>query len=129
MRKTTFFWVFIFIQTLGFSASARGRIVLADSSKFQTISNLVYGNAPDHRNELDIYLPKKHGAKTPMVVFNGSDSNSAKYNAVFSIKKSNIESRYGPFYYFTDLYNSMRYACYDVETNEKNAKGGFSCGD
>jgi len=63
MRKTTFFWVFIFIQTLGFSASARGRIVLADSSKFQTISNLVYGNAPDHRNELDIYLPKKHGAK------------------------------------------------------------------
>ena len=69
MRKTTFFWVFIFIQTLGFSASARGRIVLADSSKFQTISNLVYGNAPDHRNELDIYLPEKHGAKTPMVVF------------------------------------------------------------
>ncbi len=63
--------------------------------------------------------------ETPMVVFNGSDSNSAKYNAVFSIKKSNIESRYGPFYYFTDLYNSMRYACYDVETNEKNAKGGL----
>ena len=63
--------------------------------------------------------------ETPMVVFNGSDSNSAKYNAVFSIKKSNIESRYGPFYYFTDLYNSMRYACYDIETNEKNAKGGL----
>jgi hypothetical protein len=63
--------------------------------------------------------------ETPMVVFNGSDSNSAKYNAVLSIKKSNIESRYGPFYYFTDLYNSMRYACYDIETNEKNAKGGL----
>jgi hypothetical protein len=63
--------------------------------------------------------------ETPMVVFNGSDSNTAKYNAIFSIKKSNIESRYGPFYYFTDLYNSMRYACYDVETNEKNAKGGL----
>ena len=63
--------------------------------------------------------------ETPMVVFNGSDSNAAKYNAVFSIKKSNIESRYGPFYYFTDLYNSMRYACYDVETNEKNVKGGL----
>ena len=63
--------------------------------------------------------------ETPMVVFNGSDSNAAKYNTVFSIKKSNIESRYGPFYYFTDLYNSMRYACYDVETNEKNVKGGL----
>jgi hypothetical protein len=63
--------------------------------------------------------------ETPMVVFNGSDSNSAKYNSVFSIKKSNIESRYGPFYYFTDLYNAMRYSCYDNETHEKNKKGGL----
>lgn len=69
MRKSTYFWVFIFIQTVVFSASARSKIVLADSVNFQTIANLVYGNAPDHRNELDIYLPKKHGAKTPMVVF------------------------------------------------------------
>jgi len=69
MRKITCFWVFICIQTLGFSASARGLITLADSVNFQTITNLVYGNAPDHRNELDIYLPKKHGPKTPMVVF------------------------------------------------------------
>ena len=69
MRKITCFWVFICIQTLGFSASARGLITLADSVNFRTIANLVYGNAPDHRNELDIYLPKKHGPKTPMVVF------------------------------------------------------------
>ena len=69
MRKITCFWIFICIQTLGISASARGLIVLADSVNFQTISNLVYGNAPDHRNELDIYLPKKRGPKTPMVVF------------------------------------------------------------
>jgi hypothetical protein len=63
--------------------------------------------------------------ETPMVIYNGSDSNTAKYNAVFSIKKSNNESRYGPFYYFTDLYNAMRYACYDIETGEKNSKGGL----
>ena len=63
--------------------------------------------------------------ETPMVIYNGSDSNTAKYNAVFSIKKSNNESRYGPFYYFTDLYNAMRYACYDIETGEKNLKGGL----
>ena len=63
--------------------------------------------------------------ETPMVVYNGSDSNNAKYNAVFSIKKANNESRYGPFYYFTDLYNAMRYACYDVDGGEKNAKGGL----
>jgi hypothetical protein len=63
--------------------------------------------------------------ETPMVIFNGSDSNNAKYNAVFSISKSNNESRYGPFYYFTDLYNAMRYSCYNIETHEKNVKGGL----
>ena len=63
--------------------------------------------------------------ETPMVVYNGSSSNNAKYNAVFSISKSNNESRYGPFYYFTDLYNSMRYACYDHEKHEKYEKGGL----
>ena len=63
--------------------------------------------------------------ETPMVIFNGSDSNNAKYNAVFSINKSNNESRYGPFYYFTDLYNAMRYSCYNFETHEKNVKGGL----
>ena len=63
--------------------------------------------------------------ETPMVVYNGNDSNTAKYNAIFSIKKSNNESRYGPFYYFTDLFNAMRYACYDDDTGEKNTKGGL----
>jgi hypothetical protein len=63
--------------------------------------------------------------ETPMVIYNGSNSNTAKYNAAFSIKKSNNESRYGPFYYFTDLHNAMRYTCYDIETGEKNSKGGL----
>jgi hypothetical protein len=63
--------------------------------------------------------------ETPMVIFNGSNSDTSKYNAVFSIKKSNNESRYGPFYYFTDLYNAMRYACYDIETGEKYKNGGL----
>jgi hypothetical protein len=63
--------------------------------------------------------------ETPMVFYNGSDSNTAKYNAIFSVKKANNESRYGPFYYFTDLYNAMRYACYDDDTGEKRKKGGL----
>ena len=63
--------------------------------------------------------------ETPMVVFNGSDKNTAKYISVFSIKKSNNESRYGPFYYFTDLHNSMKYACYDRETQNRYNKGGL----
>lgn len=63
--------------------------------------------------------------ETPMVVFNGSDKNTAKYISVFSIKKSDNESRYGPFYYFTNLHNSMKYACYDRETGDKYDKGGL----
>jgi hypothetical protein len=87
-----------------------------------------------HETVTDIFLAypqalklyhKESLVETPMVVFNGNNSNTAKYNAVFSIKKSNIESRYGPYYYFTDLYSSMRYACYDIETGEKNNKGGL----
>jgi hypothetical protein len=62
--------------------------------------------------------------ETPMVVFYGSDKNMMRYISVFSTKKSNNESRYGPFYYFTDLYTSMKYACYDLETHEKHEKGG-----
>ena len=63
--------------------------------------------------------------ETPMVVFFGSDKNTIKYISVFSIKKANNESRYGPFYYFTDLHTSMKYACYDIETHEKYEKGGI----
>lgn len=63
--------------------------------------------------------------ETPMVVFFGSDKNTTKYISVFSIKKANNESRYGPFYYFTDLHTSMKYACYDIETHEKYEKGGI----
>lgn len=63
--------------------------------------------------------------ETPMVVFNGSDKNTAKYISIFSIKKSDNESRYGPFYYFTNLHNSMKYACYDRETGNKYNKGGL----
>jgi hypothetical protein len=87
-----------------------------------------------HETVTDIFLAypqalklyhKESLVETPMVVFNGNNSNTAKYNAVFSIKKSNSDSRYGPYYYFTDLYSSMRYACYDIETGEKNNKGGL----
>jgi hypothetical protein len=63
--------------------------------------------------------------ETPMVVFNGNNHNIAKYNAIFSLKKAPITSRYGPFYYFTDLKNSMRYACYNESTNKKYEKGGL----
>jgi len=91
---------------------------------FYNISDTVIDIFLAYTQAIKIYH-KESLIETPMVFFNGSDSNSAKYNAYFSINKSNTESRYGPFYYFTDLYNAMRYSCYDAETHEKNTKGGL----
>ena len=91
---------------------------------FYNISETVTDIFLAYTQAIKIYH-KESLIETPMVIFNGSDSNNAKYNAYFSIKKSNNESRYGPFYYFTDLYSAMRYSCYDTETHEKNIKGGL----
>ena len=91
---------------------------------FYTISDTVTDVFLAYPAAIKIYH-KETLIETPMVVYNGSDSSNAKYNAIFSIKKANNESRYGPFYYFTDLFNAMRYACYDDNTGEKNTKGGL----
>jgi hypothetical protein len=62
----------------------------------------------------------------PIVVYNGNNDKYTKYNAIFSLKKSSQFSRYGPFYYFTDLHSSFKYACYDVENDmRKFEKGGL----
>jgi acetyl esterase/lipase len=36
---------------------------------YLSLPNIAYGNAPDQRNLVDIYLPKNHSKKTKMVVF------------------------------------------------------------
>lgn len=90
---------------------------------FYDISNSVIDVFLSYPQMIQIYY-KDSLVETPMVVFNGNNSNIAKYNAIFSLNKSNNESRYGPFYYFTDLYNSMKYACYNLKT-EKYDKGGL----
>jgi hypothetical protein len=63
----------------------------------------------------------------PIVVYNGNNDNYTKYNAIFSLKKSPHFSRYGPFYYFTDLHSSFKYACYDVDGGDmrKFERGGL----
>jgi hypothetical protein len=91
---------------------------------FYTISDTVTDVFIAYPAAIKIYH-RESLLETPMVVYNGNDSNTAKYNVIFSIKKANNESRYGPFYYFTDLFNAMRYACYDDDTGEKRKKGGL----
>jgi hypothetical protein len=62
----------------------------------------------------------------PIVVYNGNNDKYTKYNAIFSLKKAPQFSRYGPFYYFTDLHSSFKYACYDIEDNmRKFERGGL----
>lgn len=64
--------------------------------------------------------------EVPIVVYNGNNDKYTKYNAIFSLKKSSQFSRYGPFYYFTDLHSSFKYACYHVEGDmHKFERGGL----
>ena len=86
-----------------------------------SVVNLFY-SYPDMMN---IYMGGKL-LEIPIVVYNGNNDKYTKYNAIFSLKKSSQFSRYGPFYYFTDLHSSFKYACYDIEGNmQKFEKGGL----
>ena len=62
--------------------------------------------------------------ETPGVFYNGNNKNMSKYNAILSLNKSPTESRYGPYYYFTDLHTSMKYACYDADDKKREDKDG-----
>ena len=62
--------------------------------------------------------------ETPGVFYNGNNKNMTKYNAILSLNKSPTESRYGPYYYFTDLHTSMKYACYDADDKKREDKDG-----
>ena len=74
---------------------------------------------------MNIFINEKL-LEIPIVVYNGNNDKYTKYNAIFSLKKSSQFSRYGPFYYFTDLHSSFKYACYDVAGNmQKFEKGGL----
>ena len=86
-----------------------------------SVINLFY-SYPDMMN---IYMGDNL-LEIPIVVYNGNNDKYTKYNAIFSLKKSSQFSRYGPFYYFTDLHSSFKYACYDIEGDmQKFEKGGL----
>jgi hypothetical protein len=67
---------------------------------------------------------KKSLIETPGVFYNGNNKNMTKYNAILSLNKAPSESRYGPYYYFTDLHTSMKYACYDENGEKREHVGG-----
>jgi hypothetical protein len=86
-----------------------------------SVVNLFYS----YPNMMNIYMGGNL-LEVPIVVYNGNNDKYTKYNAIFSLKKSSQFSRYGPFYYFTDLHSSFKYACYDIEGDmQKFEKGGL----
>ena len=67
---------------------------------------------------------KRSLIETPGIFYNGNNKNVTKYNAVLSLNKASAESRYGPYYYFTDLHTAMKYACYDADGKKRNSVDG-----
>lgn len=67
---------------------------------------------------------KRSLIETPGIFYNGNNKNVTKYNAVLSLNKAPTESRYGPYYYFTDLHTAMKYACYDSDGRKRNTADG-----
>jgi hypothetical protein len=91
------------------------------SAVHDSVVNLFYS----YPEMMNIFMKGKL-LEIPIVVYNGNNDKYTKYNAIFSLKKSSQFSRYGPFYYFTDLHSSFKYACYDVDGNmQKYERGGL----
>ena len=87
------------------------------------ISNIVTDVFMSCVGMIKIYY-KQSLIETPGVFYNGNNKNMTKYNAILSLNKSPTESRYGPYYYFTDLHTSMKYACYDADDKKREDKDG-----
>jgi hypothetical protein len=67
---------------------------------------------------------KRSLIETPGIFYNGNNKNVTKYNAILSLNKAPTESRYGPYYYFTDLHTAMKYACYGADGKKRSSVDG-----
>ena len=90
---------------------------------FYSISNTVIDVFLSCVSMIKIYY-KKSLIETPGVFYYGNNKNITKYNAILSLNKAPSESRYGPYYYFTDLHTSMKYACYDADNRKREHTKG-----
>ena len=90
---------------------------------FYEISNTVTDVFMSCVDMIKIYY-KKSLIETPGVFYYGNNRNITNYNAIFSLNKAPSDSRYGPYYYFTDLHTSMKYACYDSDKRKRDSKEG-----
>jgi hypothetical protein len=64
--------------------------------------------------------------EVPIVNFVSKPENKLNFTYIFGEIMSNKNKSLGPFYYFTDLHSSFKYACYNVDSDmQKFEKGGL----
>ena len=61
------------------------------------------------------HLETNENIELPVVLYTGSNFCYTETMAKFGLRRESITSRYGPFYYFTNLYYSFRWGCYDYK--------------
>lgn len=61
------------------------------------------------------YLDTSENIELPVVLYTGSNFCYTETMAKFGLRRESITSRYGPFYYFTNLDYSFRWGCYDYK--------------
>lgn len=61
------------------------------------------------------YLETSENIELPVVLYTGSNFCYTETMAKFGLRRESITSRYGPFYYFTNLDYSFRWGCYDYK--------------
>ena len=87
------------------------------------INNTVIKTFSNNPNIMQIFENNKL-IETPVICYYGGHSTIISYISIFGLKKSNITSRFGPYYYFTDYKNSMRYACYSYNFSSQELENG-----
>ena len=76
------------------------------------------------------YLETSENIELPVVLYTGSNFCYTETMAKFGLRRESITSRYGPFYYFTNLDYSFRWGCYDYKNMilPKHGGGGDGSG-
>jgi hypothetical protein len=90
----------------------------------EIINNNSYMNIPIEQHVIDMFsnhpqiMVLQGDTETiemPVVLYTGANFCYTETMSKFGLRREPITSRYGPFYYFTDLLYSFRWGCYDYK--------------
>jgi len=90
----------------------------------EIINNKQYVNIPIDESVTNIFSEHPqimllqenvHDIQAPVILYTGSNFCYTETMSKYGIRREPITSRYGPFYYFSDLRFSFRWGCYDYK--------------